>query len=58
MDTMTLTGEAQRSTARLADKDRRRIRNAMARRNLERMRDEKALQYWLADIWDMQDQRS
>lgn len=37
---------------RLSEREKRRLRNAVARRKLERMREDKTLQRWLTDVWN------
>ncbi|MGD8853016.1 MAG: hypothetical protein PVI28_11510 [Gammaproteobacteria bacterium] len=34
------------------ERERRALRNAIARRKLENRREEKALHRWLTDVWD------
>lgn len=38
--------------AKTSEREKRRVRNARARRKLERLREEKALKQWLTDVWD------
>jgi len=40
------------SSKRLSDRGLRRLRNAVARRKLQILHDEKVLQSWLAEVWD------
>jgi len=35
-----------------SERQRRALRNAIARRKLERMREEKALHWFITDVWD------
>ena len=37
---------------RRSEQGMKRLRNAIARRRLQEMRDEKVLQSWLAEVWD------
>jgi len=37
-----------------SERQHRALRNAIARRKLERMREEKALQWFTTDVWDEQ----
>ena len=37
---------------RLSGRGLSRLRNAVARRKLQDLHDEKVLQYWLAEVWD------
>ncbi len=40
------------SDPKLSEREKKRLRNARARRKLERLREEKALRRWLTDVWD------
>ena len=37
-----------------SERQHRALRNAIARRKLEQMREEKALQWFITDVWDEQ----
>lgn len=49
MDTLRVITE---SALTRTDKQRRALRNAIARRKLEQMREEKALHRFITDVWD------
>jgi len=40
------------SCKKLSDRGLRRLRNAIARRKLQDLHDEKVLQSWLAEVWE------
>jgi hypothetical protein len=46
------SGNSVSTRKRLSDRDLRRLRNAMARRKLQDLHEEKVLQSWLAEVWD------
>lgn len=48
----TSSGNAVASSTRTSDRGLRRMRNAIARRKLQDLHDEKVLQSWLAEVWD------
>ena len=48
----TSSGNSVSSSTRLSEPRSRRLRNAMARRKLQDLHDEKELQFWLAEVWD------
>ena len=41
-----------RASHRISDRNLKRLRNAIARRKLQEMQDEKILRSWLAEVWD------
>ncbi len=49
MDTLQETTE---SPLLRTERQRRALRNAIARRKLERMREEKTLNWFITDVWD------
>lgn len=49
MDTLRKTTE---SALTRTEKQRQALRNAIARRKLEQMREEKALHWCITDVWD------
>jgi len=34
------------------ERQRQELRNALARRKLEKLREQRALRWWLTDVWD------
>lgn len=46
------SGNSVPGKKRLSDKDLRRLRNAMARRKLQYLHEDKLLQSWMAEVWD------
>jgi hypothetical protein len=46
------SGNSVTSSKRLSDRGLLRLRNAVARRKLQVLHDEKVLQSWLAEVWD------
>jgi hypothetical protein len=40
------------SDGNLSDRAMKQLRNARARRKLEKLRDDQALQRWITDVWD------
>jgi len=48
----TSSGNAVASSTRLSGRGLKRQRNAIARRKLQDLHDEKVLQSWLAEVWD------
>ena len=47
-----LHGEQVVDSTRVSDRSLKRIRNAIARRKLQEMRDERILRSWLAEVWE------
>ena len=45
-------GNSVSTRKRLSDRDWTRLRNAMSRRKLQNLHEEKVLQSWLAEVWD------
>ena len=45
-------GNSVATRKRLSGTGSTRLRNAMARRKLQELHDEKVLQSWLAEVWD------
>jgi len=41
-----------RASHRISDRNLKRLKNAIARRKLQEMQDEKILRSWLAEVWD------
>ena len=48
----TSSGNSVVSSKRLSGRGLRRLRNAIARRKLQDLHDEKVLRSWLAEVWD------
>jgi hypothetical protein len=48
----TSSGNSVATGTRLSERRLRRLRNAIARRKLQDLHDEKLLQSWLAEVWD------
>ena len=48
----TASGNSVASITRVSERRLRRRRNAMARRKLQDLHEEKVLQFWLAEVWD------
>ena len=48
----TASGNSVASSTRVSERRLRRRRNAMARRKLQDLHEEKVLQFWLAEVWD------
>jgi len=48
----TSSGNSAASRKRLSGRNLRRLRNAIARRKLQNLHEEKVLQSWLAEVWD------
>ena len=48
----TSSGNSVATSTRFSERRLRRKRNAMARRKLQDLHDEKELQFWLAEVWD------
>ena len=48
----TSSGNSVASSKRLSGRGLSRLRNAVARRKLQDLHDEKVLQSWLAEVWD------
>ena len=46
------SGNSVADSTRLSGRGLSRLRNAMARRKLQDLHDEKVLQSWLAEVWD------
>lgn len=46
------SGNSVASRKRLSGRDLRRLRNAIARRKLQNLHEEKVLQSWVAEVWD------
>jgi hypothetical protein len=48
----TESGNSVASSKRLSDRGLIRLRNAIARRKLQKLHEEKILQSWVAEVWD------
>ena len=46
------SGNSVANSTRLSERRLMRLRNAMARRKLQDLHEEKELQFWLAEVWD------